>query len=382
MRRRVLLFIFLAAPIISTYAQGISYRDCADLKDSVSTAYSAFEEEQENGFLAEIGIKKYDEKRKYVSLNTFFQQGLALINIDCTTSDERQDIIDKMNKDITELLAGGIYFYNEKDYDKAIECFSIYASFCRLEIATPENRQSEYILQAEYYAIVTSIVNADNHQRTISLLESLIQSSPEKSDFYELKDLYYFLADEYQKVGNESRLIAVMEAAMSRLPKEKSYFTAIVVNYYMTVGNNNKAIEYLEKLIKKTRKRSCEYAEYLNMKANLYVHQKDYKTAEGLYKKGLKKHPDNEPLTEGLGVMCAMHAQDLKEANNDELNDEIIRYYKEGAKLLEKYRSLLAARNADSVDQRRALGYLQNIYYNLKMFEEFEAIDKLLDSLN
>ncbi len=375
MKSKLLLYIFLFSPI-AAYSQAVGNIDCTPLKSAVDTAYKIFEEEQQNSSLVDTTQEKYDEEKKFTSLGTFFQNGKALINTGCLTSLEQDDIIEKMNKYATELSAGGVYFFNEKDYETALMFFGVYDDFCKSKIATKKNRKNELVLLTEYYAAVASIYT-DNRQRTISLLENVIRSSPKKNKSYELKDLYYFLADEYKKTGDKDKFVEAMEKGMNRLPKEKPFFMAFVVNHYMAEGNSQKAIEYVDKLLKKTPKQSESYAAYINMRANLSAHQRDYKLAEDLYKKGLKEHPDNEQLTEGLGVAYALQAQDLKEANNDEVSPEIAQYYKNGAELLEKYRAMLTARNAPDTDHKRVLSYLRNIYYNLGMYKEFDTIDRL-----
>jgi len=147
-------------------------------------------------------------------------------------------------------------------------------------------------------------------------------------------------------------------------------------------------MQYLDQAIQNDPTNACDFN---SVKGALLTEAKKYEEADVAFQKALAQDPNCERALEALAVNYIVRAQDLKEisaslsdrkqqAENDKA---IVDLYQKSAPLLERYRDLLKARNAEESDIKAALFKLQNAYYNLSNLgidksKELDEIEKVL----
>ncbi|MDR1742846.1 MAG: hypothetical protein LBR48_03375 [Dysgonamonadaceae bacterium] len=301
----------------------------------------------------------------------------------------RKDIVNILRANHPYYINAGIYFSDQKDMKKAADCFEIYWNLPDLTLfageKTPFVKDSTYQI-IKYYAIISSIQGQD-HKRAIKLLQRASKEQFIENSQCKESDLYELLASEYYQQGDSVNFMNVLHEGAEKFPKV-NYFMSNLVNVFIRQGQHDKAMQYLDQAIQNDPTNACDFN---SVKGALLTEAKKYEEADVAFQKALAQDPNCERALEALAVNYIVRAQDLKEisaslsdrkqqAENDKA---IVDLYQKSAPLLERYRDLLKARNAEESDIKAALFKLQNAYYNLSNLgidksKELDEIEKVL----
>lgn len=382
--------------VINAYSQ---QNDAYKWKQKADEQYAIFREEQDKQILS--GSREaYNEERMYNSLLSLYNYYIQ--------SDQLSQVYEEnglgTNLYVTEIanilkevrpyfINAGVYYNEKQEYSKASLMFDVYSNYKNLSIFNDERVDSltedenEPIIK--YYAIVCAI-QADDPNKSIELLNRLIAEPYIANETYKESDLYEFLAFQYQQINDENSFIETLKTGAERFPNNK-YFVPNLVNEYVRLGNNDEALEYLDRLIDNGSENPCDY---LCVKASLLIHIKKEAEAETIYQQALKAEPNCGKALEGLGVLYILQAQnikDMREREHDsrkqkEIDEEAIYYYERSLPYLKKYHEQLKENNADNYELRMSLTKLQNVYYNLDLLgvkkeKELKMTEKEMDSL-
>ncbi len=293
--------------------------------------------------------------------------------------DAKGKVKNKVRKDIQGILKanqpfyinGGVYYNEQKDYAKAADFFETYWNIPTLPMFAGEKdafKLDSTYQTIKYYAIITAIQAAD-HNRALNMLNRAIKEPFVENSAYKESDLYELLASEYMQAGDTAKYVDILYMGAEKFPKSK-YFIPNLVNTFIRKGENQKAMEYLDKAIANDPSNACDLN---SVKGALYAENKDYTSAEAEYNKALAQDPSCERALEALAVNYILQAQDLREKTatmsdrqqqlaNDKKTVEL---YQKSLPYLEKYRSVLEGRSADESTLNSALLKLRNVYYNL-----------------
>lgn len=352
----------------------------------------SFDTERTNAMLN----KPSNEKNMYGGLLESYRPYLISDSL-AELPDAKGKIKNKVRKDIVSILKAnhpyyinaGIYFNDQKDYQKAVDCFEIYWDIPNLPMVESEKvafaKDSTYQTM-KYYAIITAIQGKDNN-RALKLIQRATQEPFIENNAYKESDLYELMASEYMQMGDTAKYMDVLYQGTEKFPQSK-YFIPNLVNVFIRKGENDKAMQFLDQAIKNDPANACDLN---SVKGALYAEMKKYAEAEVEYQKALAQDPNCERSLEALAVNYILKAQDLKEvtatltdrkqqASNDKLTVDL---YQKSLPLLEKYRDLLKTRKADESEIKTVLIKLQNVYYNLSNLgvdksKELEEVEKQL----
>lgn len=349
--------------------------------------------EDEN--LKQLTKKDFNEKAMYEALLNTYDPYLKADSLG-ELPDEKGKVKNKVRKDIAAILKsnhggfvnGGIFFNNEKDYVKASDFFQKYWELPSLPMFEKDkdsfNTNDSIFQTIKYYAVICAI-QAKEDQRAISLLKKITEEPFVQNSTYKESDVYELLAGEYDNIGDSTNFVNTLEIAAKKFPTNK-YFVPNLINTYIKKGQSAKAISYLDQAIAGNPNDACDL---YSVKASLYAEKKEFATADEVYNTALNKDANCERALEGLAVSYIVQAQDLKEeagkvASAKEragLDDKAKTLYTKAAPLLEKYKTSLLARKASDADMKAMYVKLQNVYYNLNMEKELEAVSSELEKL-
>jgi hypothetical protein len=303
----------------------------------------------------------------------------------------RKDIAAIMKSNLAFFINGGVFFNDKKEYKRASDFFEAYiniptlpmfdgASFAQLGV-NDTLRQT-----IKYYAAITSI-QAGDKERSIKLLKNIIDNPFVPNQASKESDAYELLASQYLDSGDSTSYVKTLELGAKKFSDSK-YFTPNLINYLISKGKNLEAVAYLDQAIQADPSNACQL---FSVKASIYGEKNDFATADATYKTALEKDPNCERALEGLAVSYIVQAQNLKELTSragtrkqqSAQDPQIIKFYSDAYPLLERYKTLLIARNADKSEIKGALVKLQNAYYNLSLLnidkaKELSAIEKEL----
>lgn len=312
--------------------------------------------------------------------------------------DEKGKVKNKFRKDIAGILRanhpfyinGGVYYNEQKDYKKATDFFQIYWDIPSLPMFA--DQKDAFALDStyqtiKYYAIITAI-QAGDHQRALAMLERAAKEPFIENSAYKESDIYELMASEYVNLGDTAKYLETLNLGAERFPTSK-YFIPNLINVYIRQGDTQKAMDYLDQAINNDPANACDLN---SVKGALLAEKGDYAAAEAEYNKALAQDPNCERALEAIAVNYILQAQALKEKTavltdrqQQVANDKItIDLYQKSLPSLEKYTSLLRARNAEKQELESALLKLRNVYYNLSNMgvdksTELEAVEKELN---
>ncbi len=300
--------------------------------------------------------------------------------------DAKGKVKNKVRKDIAGILKanhpfyinGGVYYNEQQDLKKASDFFQMYWNIPTLPMFAGE--KNAFVLDStyqviKYYAIITSI-QAKDDERSIQLIDRAIKEPFVENSSYKESDLYELLASVYMQKGDTAKYIETLYLGAEKYPKSK-YFIPNLVNVFIRQGENQKAMEYLDKAISNDPTNICDLS---SVKGALLAEKGDKTAAEAKYKKALAQDENCERALESLGRLYIVEAQDINEkatqtSNRQQVIEDdkkIVELYQKAMPLLEKQNKLMKARNADSSELNGSLMLLRNVYYNLSA----KGIDK------
>lgn len=372
--------------------------------------YKAFEKEYDAEMTKEMTQKGGDLETMYTGIANmveYYKKADELGEL----PDAKGKIKNKVRKDIVKnfkvayphYINGGIH-YNDKgvqakqaqNEEEAVKNFKKATDFFEMVWDIPSFKMfgGEKLMENDttfqtikYYAVISSI-QAEDHERSISLLKRLIDDAPYiVNETYAESDPYELLCVEYTKAGDSISYINALKAGAQKFPKNK-YFTPNLINEYIKGGDAQAALDYIDQAIKNDPESSCEL---LGLKGTLLSNDKKYDESMGAFADALEADANCEKALEGMGVLFVLKAQDLKEqvghtTNRQELaaiDKETVDLYSKALPYLEKYYELIENRGADDYDIQRALHNLENVYYNLSLLNvdknaELEKVQKKL----
>lgn len=360
----------------------------------------------------DIGNKAFDNERTKQMLgkktnNKTMYDGLLESYAPYVKADELGEVPNKkgkvknrVRKDIQGILKanhpfyinGGVYYNEEQDYGKAADFFEAYWNIPTLPMFA--DKKDEFNIDStyqtiKYYAVITAI-QAKDHKRALKMLERASKEPFIENSAYKESDIYELMASEYMQLSDTAKYTEALYAGAEKFPKSK-YFIPNLVNLFIRNGENQKALDYLDKAIANDPSNACDLN---SVKAALFAEKNEFDKAEEEYKRALMQDAGCERALEGLAVNYILQAQNLKDktaqmtdrkqqAENDK---KTVEFYKQALPHIEKYTQTLKARSADSKDIKSALIKLQNVYYNLSNFgvdksKELETCEAELEAL-
>ena len=289
---------------------------------------------------------------------------------------EKGKISDKFSKQVKSILKinhpdyvnGGVYYYANKNYDKAYTAFNTYLEIPQLDIfkkdkLAADNVYNQIALYASYSANYVG-----NSERAIQILESL------KEKNYEKELVYSSLIDAYRDAKDSVRCMNTLLESAKQFPKNM-YFIQNLINEYIKTGQREKAITYLDEAIAQ----EPGDPQYWSVKGDLYFADKNEEKALAAYKEALNVNPDYVPALGAIGSLYYNKGFELQtKANEMSIQQakaeegKIKELYAKALPYLEKAHKL-------SPDEKDYVRALYAVYYRLNMPQQMEEMEKLLD---
>ena len=361
--------------------------------------FEAFDRERTLEMQKEITGKGGNEEAMYTGLFNMYEPYVKADELG-ELPNEKGQIKNKVRKDIVKnmkdvhrfYINGGVYYNDKQNYKRAADFFERFWDMPSLPMFVGE--QDAFVIDStfqtiKYYAVISAIQSQD-HPRSVALLKRIMAEPYIPNGTYKESDVYELLASEYQQMEDSAAYVNTLREGAQKFPSNK-YFTPNLINEFIRGGKTNEALEYLDQAIANDPSNTCDL---MSVKASLYAEQKDYTRAEPAYTAAIAADPNCERALEGLGVLYVLQAQDLKDRASQatsrreqaEMDKETSELYLKALPYLEKYRTLLNAKNAEVYEMRSVLMKLQNVYYNLSLLDvdkskELEEVDNAIKAI-
>lgn len=439
MKRISILFLVLITSLASSYAQvGVNYKS---LEDKLAKSNAAIQDEKKAGLaktwleraktLQEIAdahslylragmsateaklffkepkeMKTYPDGREeyvYDRFSMFFEGGTLKYWVETqpilpTALDDAAaaykkakelDVENKLEKKIIEGLKAlrdlnnklALNYFYQKDYVSSYKSFD---NFLKLgEIKGVSDKIDTVVI---YYTGVTA--------QSAKMYDEAIQYY-NKAKELQYKDpyLYTSLKECYLAKGDSAAALTSLQEGLKAFPQNVVVLTELI-NYYLIKGEGEKALDYLQK----AKAQDPGNKSYYFAEGTLFDKMGRVDDAVIAYKKALSIDSSYFDAYFNLGVLHFNNAVKLSEAANNEpdnkkyvekkkiADDEflkVIPYMEKAYKII----SSVQASNDPNVNKatldnkRSTLETLKTLYYRLKMNDQLERVNKLLQEL-
>ena len=361
-----------------------------------------------NEFTAEaqknITNRGSDEEKMYTALYDMYRPYIMADSLS-QIPDSKGKIKNKHRKDIAKkfeevhlyyINAGGL-FNGKGKYTLASRCFEILWTLPALDMFNEDPKKplavSDSIMQlTKFYSVATSIQANNNYQRSIDLLNKMIEEGYLENEAYKPADLYELLANEYLKMNDSTSYVRTIKTGAD-LFGDNLYFAPNLINEYIRASQPDSALLYIDRAINNDPSNACDL---YTVKGVLYADKKNFEQSEAAYQGAIEADAGCQKALEGIGVLYMLKAQDIRDESEKEsdkpkqlaLDQQAYLLYQRALPYLEQYSTLLksSSETADR-DLRDALVRLLTAYYNITTLskyqmdksKEIEAIEKELE---
>jgi tetratricopeptide (TPR) repeat protein len=271
----------------------------------------------------------------------------------------------------------GLWYYNQKNYDKAYENFKTYGDIYRMDIFDEKDREKWPLVdsvenQVRFYAGLMAQA-AKNHQGAIEIFEEM------KDKGYDEEEVYRSLAGEYNELQDSANFEKTIAEGLKKFPNTKdNFFLLHMINISANKGDNASAIANLNEAIAKEPDNASLY----DVLGQVYENEKEWDKSITNLNKAVELDPDNIDynlhlgrVLFNLGITTRGEADNTKDENLAKaLNQKSKDYYQQA---LPHFRKVFE----QDGDNKQAVYALYSIYYSLDMGPEFDAMQVTYDRL-
>jgi tetratricopeptide (TPR) repeat protein len=268
------------------------------------------------------------------------------------------------------LISYGAHLFEKKNYEGAYNTFAVFLEIPKLPLMNNEIKMDSTYNMITYYAAV-SASNANLHDKSIALYESL------KDKKYETQNVYQLLYEQYMDQKDSVNAVKVLKDGFEKFPSN-AWFLQNLINYYIFSKKTQDALTYLNSAIEK----EPNMPQYRYVKGNLDEAVGNYDAALASFDKAIELDPAMSDAYAGKGrlyynkaVKMAEEANKIKDVKLynaeskkvDDMFKQSIPFFKKAAEL-----------NPKEIEYKKTL---KTLYYRLKMDADFEAINKEIKAM-
>jgi len=294
----------------------------------------------------------------------------ALVAYNKTLDLDVKGSLDKKVKENLERLkkqfeAKAILGFTTGDYDASLKAFENIMEVSKARV------YEGYIDTIVIYNAALAAKNAGNHDKSIQYFRKAIDMN------YGGSDAYYLLKSEYAVINDSVNVIKTLEEGFSKYP-DTSLILIEIVNFYLTSGDSEKGLAYLELAEKKeSNNPSIYFAE-----GTLYEKSGNKEKALEAYNKAIAIDPQYFNAYFNIGALYYNNAVELYEAAN-KMDD--LKAYNDAKAIadIELKKAIPPMEKAYQINpnERAAVETLQTIYYRLQMLDKYEEMKKKLSEM-
>ena len=287
----------------------------------------------------------------------------------------REANTERLNGIRSNLVSGGVTFFNKDNNQKAFDLFSQYIESADYPMLAKYNYAAtdSFITDVSYYATLAGM-KMEDYDKALKYVDRAIDS-PEVGE-----NAMQYKCMAYGAKGDSAQWINCLKQGVEKYPS-KEYFYSNLISYYSNHNQNEELISFADDMIKKT-----DLPIFYFVKGFVAQNDKNYDEAIEQYKKVIEKDPAYSGAYRNIAICYCQKAQDrsdaisslnMKSKEYKEGMEEVKNWYKLALPNYEKLRDL-----DDGTDPDTKVAWqsgLYTCYYMLNMGPEFEAIEKLMN---
>lgn len=339
------------------------------------------EKEVDAGYLNLSLGKEIDEPKFYKAVEAMADYYMKADSLDALPNEKgkvKRKYDDKIQKGLQTyyqfLVNGGGAAMDKKDFEGAHRMFKKFMDVKKMSLfaGTPVAQEDSMSMQIGFFSAYAASQMPDNAKGAIAEYEAI------KNVPYRQNDVYQLLSQSYLNAGDTAKYVATLEEGAKLFPEENFYLFNMI-NMYIQKGQHQEAKTFLDKAIAENPQDKQLYY----VLATVYEQGfKDSAKAEETFQKALAIDPEYGEAVIGLGRIYYNQAANIQsEANAITGNQAAYEKANANAQALFK-KALPFFEKAVKIepDNMQYLIALRGIYYNLKMDDKYNEMEKLIQS--
>jgi tetratricopeptide (TPR) repeat protein len=319
--------------------------------------------------------KKGDKALMAESLKTAFDYYLKADSLDQKPNAKgkvspkyRKKITDKLKEFQRGFTDAGSYYYEQKNYKKALTMFDTYLKYRTLPFMKNQGLEKDTLIPLITFYCGLAATQAKEPALSVKYYEQI------KDSIADSNWVYTRLCDDYAALKDTANLIRMYQLGAAKFPKEP-FYVRNMVNYYIMENKMDDALIWINHAIEQEPNSAILW----NVKGRILEIDKKIDNAKDCFNKALEFDPNFADALGNLGRISYNFA--VEELNRINTINEDKAYRAEKIKLktlFEESKPYFEKAHALSPNERDYIIALRGIYYNLNMDAKYQEMEKLL----
>jgi tetratricopeptide (TPR) repeat protein len=360
-------FILLALQDTTTNKLASTWFVAGDVFNAIYTEQQKLQWTQKKGDQAVMAESVESAFKYYMTADSLDQQPNAKGKIAPKYHSKVLDKIKALQRGFTE---GGSYYYEQKDYQKALNMFATYVSYPNLPIMKGQGLEKDTLLSLINYYCGLCATQAKLPAVAVKYYELV-------KDEKDSKWIYARLCDDYTALKDTANMIRMFKLGVQKFPSEQFYVRSLI-NYYINQNKMDEALTWINQAIALDDKSAVLW----NVKGRIMENAKDNETARTCYQKAVDLDPKFDDALGNIGRLYYNHAVEELDRINAIKDDK--KYRTEKAKLktlFETPRPYFEKAMVLNPEERDYVIALRGIYYNLGLDAKYKEMDTKLKGM-
>ena len=321
--------------------------------------------------------KKSDQNLMAESLKSAFDSYLKADSLDQLPNEKgkikpkyRSKIIDKFKEFQRGFTDAGSYFYDQKEYQKALTMFGTYLKFKDIPFMKGEGLEKDTLIPLITYYCGLAATQAKDPATSVKYYELI-------KDSVDSKWVYARLCDDYTELKDTANLIRMYQLGAAKFPEEP-FYVRNMVNYFINENKMKEALLWINHAIEQEPSSAILY----NVKGRILENDQKMDEAKACFQKSLELDPNYADAMGNVGRLLYNYAvEQLTVVNNIRDNNK---YRAEKVKmkaLFEAPRPYFEKAHELNPNERDYVIALRGIYYNLDMDAKYKEMDQLIKTM-
>ena len=266
-----------------------------------------------------------------------------------------------------KLFMQGVDYFNTEKYKEAGELWE-YA----VDIRQYSTIMNESIDTSTMYNVAIAAMREGNHEKAIKFFKKVTEYD------YNEGNTFILIKNSYLALNDSANAVKTLQEGFEKYPEDQNVLIELI-NYYLTAGASQSALEYLSL----AKEKDPTNASFHHAEGTLFDKMEDFDKSVASYEKAIELNPEFFDSYYNLGVLYFNNAVKIAEEANmtlddkkyEELKKEADEVFNQAIPLFEKCHEL------DSNDIN-TMDNLKILYYRLKMDEKHEEMKAKIDAYN
>ena len=279
----------------------------------------------------------------------------------------RSKIVDKVKEFQRGFTDAGSYYYEQKNYDKALNMFDTYLNYPSIPFMKGTGLEKDTLIPLITYYCGLSATQAGKTATAVKYYELIKDSSSDS------KWVYARLSDDYVALKDTVNMVRMFKLGAQKFPQEPFYVRSLI-NYYINENRMEEAIVWVNQALDVDPTSAILW----NVKGRILENDKKMDESKVCYQKALELDPNFADALGNLGRLYYNHAVEELDRINTIRDDKKYRAEKLKLKeLFEQARPFFEKAYAINPQERDYVIALRGIYYNIGLDAKYQQMDTL-----